>query len=333
MQARMLMQGREQEQKMVFYAVSLSVILHIVLFALFVILPEISGKSQPVLEPIHVKIVGGGGAPGPMPTTQERAPVATGTSDKAPTTTAKPDTSVEPVYIPPPVETPIAPSVYSTPKPEEQQKPVEPTDDAANVKTFTSQTQKPTNATQKVEQIQRSLQQQQQQTQTAAQRSETAVQESETGTESVASAIQQLRDKQAAEQAGAASGGGGTGTAGIGTGSGSGSGSGGQGFGGVGGPLDIYLGIIIPIIEKNWSFSPSMFNGTPRMEVVLSVRIMPDGEIKDISFAKKSGNAYLDESAFKALAKSSPLPAFGSSGIKKSNIEIQFRFTPKGLQY
>lgn len=331
MQARMLMQSREQEQKMVYYAVSLSVILHIVLFALFVVLPEIGGKSQPVMEPIHVKIVGGGGAPGPMPTAQEQPPTVT--SDKAPTTTSKPDTSVEPVYIPPPVETAITPSVYSTAKPEDQQKPVEPVDEAANVKTFTTQTQKPSNATQKVEQIQRSLQQQQQQTQTAAQRSETAVQESETGTESVASAIQQLRDKQAAELAAATSGGGGTGTTGVGTGSGTGSGSGGQGFGGVGGPLDIYLGIIIPIIEKNWSFSPSMFNGTPRMEVVLSVKIMPDGEIKDISFAKKSGNAYLDESAFKALAKSSPLPAFGSSGIKKSNIEIQFRFTPKGLQY
>lgn len=329
MQARMLMQSREQEQKMVFYAVSLSVILHIVLFALFVVLPEIGGKSQPILEPIHVKILGGGGASGPMPAANERPPVAAGTGDKAPTTTAKPDTSVEPVYIPPPVETAITPSLYSTSKPEEQSQPVDQVDDAANVKTFTSQTQKPSNATQKVEQIQRSLQQQQQQTQTAAQRSETAVQESATGTESVASAIQQLRDKQAAEQAAATSGGGGGGLAGIGT----GSGSGGQGFGGVGGPLDIYLGIIIPIIEKNWSFSPSMFNGTPRMEVVLAVKIMPDGEIKDISFAKKSGNAYLDESAFKALAKSSPLPAFGNSGIKGSNIEIQFRFTPKGLQY
>lgn len=327
MQARMLTQSREQEQKLVFYAITLSLVLHIVFFTLFVILPEIGGQRHKPLDTIQIKFMGGGGTGGDTPKILDTPPPAQNTDagEKMPTTTPKPANNVESVYIPPPVvETTVPPTQYSTVKPEDTTpKPADPVDNTDNVKTFSSQTVKPSNATQKVEQIQRDLQRTQQNTQQATQRSEAAVQESQTGNESVSSAIQQLRDKQAAE---AAAGGGSSGT-GSGPGSGSGDGA------GLSGPLAVYLGIIIPIIEKNWSFSPAMFNGTPRMEVVLSVKIMPNGEIKDITFAKKSGNAYLDESAFKAMAKSSPLPAFGSSGIKRPNIELQFRFTPKGLQY
>lgn len=331
MQVRMFTQSREQEQKLVFYAITLSLALHIVFFTLFVILPEISGRRPRPLDTIQIKIMGGGGAGGNTPKIIDSAP-AVNVSEKTPTTTSKPDTNVESIYIPPPVETTVAPTQYSTVKPENNNKPADPVKNTDNVKNFTSQTIKPSNATQKVEQIQRDLQRAQQNTQQATQRSETAVQESQTGSESVQSAIQQLRDKQAAEQAvssSAGSGGGGGGGQGAGSGPGSGSGDG----AGLTGPLAVYLGIIIPIIEKNWSFSPNLFNGTPRMEVVLSVRIMPNGEIKDITFAKKSGDTYLDESAFRALSKSSPLPAFSSADIKRPSVELQFRFTPKGLQY
>lgn len=341
MQARILTQQREKEQKLVFYAITLSLVLHIAFFTLFVILPEISGKRQLYSEPIMIKLAGGGGpGPGPATTAVDTTPTVVTpppSNEKAPANT-KPETAVESVYIPPPVETTAAPTQYSTAKPEDaDQPPVEPVDNADNVKTFSSQTVKPSNATQKVEQIQRDLQRTQQNTQQATQRSETAVQESTTGNESVSSAIQQLRDKQAAQQAS----GGGTGTgSGAGTGGGTGGGHGtgtGTGVGpgdgtGLTGPLAVYLGIIVPIIEKNWSFSPAMYKGTPNMEVVIEVDILPSGEISNMRYVKKSGDVYLDESAFKALAKSSPLPAYKASEMRREKITMQFRFTPKGLK-
>lgn len=317
MQARMLTQSREQEQKLVFYAITLSLVLHIVFFTLFVILPEIGGQRHKPLDTIQIKFMGGGGTGGDTPKILDTPPPAQNTDagEKTPTTTPKPTTNVESVYIPPPVVETVAPTQYSTVKPEDTTpKPADPVESADNVKTFSSQTVKPNNATQEVEQIQRDLQRTQQNTQQATQRSEAAVQESQTGNESVSSAIQQLRDKQAAEAA-------------------AGSGSSGTGDGaGLTGPLAVYLGIIIPIIEKNWSFSPAMYNGTPNMEVILEVDILPTGEITNIKYVRKSGNVYLDESAFKAMAKSSPLPAYKESEIRRKSITLQFRFTPKGLK-
>lgn len=340
MQARILTQQREKEQKLVFYAITLSLVLHIAFFTLFVILPEISGKRQLHSAPIIVKLAGGGGGdggpgPGPAATLVDTAPTVTAppANEKTPANT-KPETAVESVYIPPPVETTVAPTQYSTVKPEDADRPpVEPVDNADNVKTFSTQTVKPSNATQKVEQIQRDLQRTEQQTTQATQRSETAVQESTTGNESVSSAIQQLRDKQAAQQSGSSGGtSGSSGTSGGVRGPGVGN-SVGPGDGeGMTGPIATYLGIIVPIIEKNWSFSPNMYKGTPSMEVVIEVDILPSGEISNMRYIKKSGDVYLDESAFKALAKSSPLPAYKASEMRMERITLQFRFTPKGLK-
>lgn len=312
----MLIHQRERERKLMTYAISLSVLLHIVFFAVFIILPEFRSDRTLDIQPIYVELVGGGGGtPGPLPAVTKPQPAVNDAGAKQPSTT-KPETTPEPVYIPPPVEVAPTPSNYSTAAVENP-----PPAEDDNVKTFAPQTVKNKDATKKVEEIQRALQQNQQQAQQQQQQTQEAVTQSQTGRESVNSAIEQLRNRQAAENTG----GGGTGAS---TGAGTGQGTGGS----IGGPLNIYLGIIIPIIEKNWSFSPSLFNGTPRMEVILSCKIMANGEITDIGFAKRSGNAYLDESAFKALAKSNPLPAFGNSGIKKPFIELQFRFTPQGLQ-
>lgn len=334
MQARMLTAQHEREKKMVMYAITMSLALHIVFFTIFVILPEFRGSRPLDLQPIYISIEGGGGdGPAPLPTVTDTPQPATQGNPPAelqPATT-KPSTPVENVYIPPPVQTTPVPSEYSTTKPDNTEKPVEPVENADNIKSFAPQFTKNPNATAKVEENVRNMQRAEQQTQQQQQQTQQAVTQTQTGTESVNSAIQQLRDKQAAQQAGTGSGGSGGGTGG-GNGSGSGPGSGPGTGTGVGGPLSIYLGIIVPIIEKNWSFSPSLFGGTPSMEVVLEVTIMANGEITDIQFVRKSGDAYLDESAYRAMAKSSPLPAFGSSGIKTPSIKLQFRFTPKGLR-
>jgi colicin import membrane protein len=59
--------------------------------------------------------------------------------------------------------------------------------------------------------------------------------------------------------------------------------------------------------------------------------VMPDGEIRDIWFDKRSGNAYLDESARRAIMKSNPVIPH-PEGLSKPFITVGMRFTPEGLK-
>lgn len=61
-------------------------------------------------------------------------------------------------------------------------------------------------------------------------------------------------------------------------------------------------------VEKHWAFSNQMTSDSTDLETILVVKIMPNGSIADLWFEKKSGNKYLDESVYKAVKKSNPLP-------------------------
>jgi colicin import membrane protein len=58
---------------------------------------------------------------------------------------------------------------------------------------------------------------------------------------------------------------------------------------------------------------------------------MPNGEIKDIFFTDRSGNSYLDESAYKAIVKSNPVDPH-PEGISKPYVNVGLRFTPEGVR-
>ena len=47
-----------------------------------------------------------------------------------------------------------------------------------------------------------------------------------------------------------------------------------------------------------------MGGGHTNLEAVIIVKIMRDGEIRDVWFEKRSGNSYFDDSAHKAVKKS-----------------------------
>jgi len=55
------------------------------------------------------------------------------------------------------------------------------------------------------------------------------------------------------------------------------------------------------------------------------VKIMKDGKIRDIWFERRSGNAYFDDSAFKAVKKSDPLPPL-PQGFSEPFYKVGFRF-------
>jgi colicin import membrane protein len=94
--------------------------------------------------------------------------------------------------------------------------------------------------------------------------------------------------------------------------------------------LDIYKAEIFSIIQRNWAFSEQMTSGAKDLLAVLVIKIMPGGEIRNIRFEKRSGNSLLDDSAFKAIRKSDPLPAL-PKGVTPF-YEVGVRFDPEGLR-
>ncbi len=95
--------------------------------------------------------------------------------------------------------------------------------------------------------------------------------------------------------------------------------------------IKIYQAEIQYQIQKNWAFSQQLAGRSLELEAVLAIKIMRNGEIEDIWFDKHSGNDYLDESAYKALVKSNPLPPLPSS-YSEAYYKIGLIFGPKGLK-
>lgn len=95
--------------------------------------------------------------------------------------------------------------------------------------------------------------------------------------------------------------------------------------------LDIYNAEIWHRIQKNWAFSEEMVRGRTDLEATIIVKIMRKGEIRDIWFEKRSGNSYFDDSVFKAVKKSDPLPPL-PEGYLGPFYDVGFRFNLSELQ-
>jgi len=96
-------------------------------------------------------------------------------------------------------------------------------------------------------------------------------------------------------------------------------------------PIDIYKAEIPYHIEKNWAFPEQLTGGDTDLVAVVVIKIMQNGAIKDIWFEKKSGDSYFDESAFKAVKKSDPLPKLPKEYLK-AYYNLGLIFTPSGLK-
>ena len=90
----------------------------------------------------------------------------------------------------------------------------------------------------------------------------------------------------------------------------------------------LYYQAIEQKIKSNWNLAlpRGVIEDMRGMEVVLSITIRSDGEIVKTSFEEKSGNIYLDDSAFRAVKKSSPLPPFSEYNIRESSFETGIIF-------
>lgn len=92
----------------------------------------------------------------------------------------------------------------------------------------------------------------------------------------------------------------------------------------------IYYNLIWQRIRSVWVLPAEALRGQKNLETIIAIRIGRDGQIADIQFEKKSGNAYLDESALRAIKKANPLPPL-PPGFEGNQFDVGVRFTPSDL--
>ena len=109
------------------------------------------------------------------------------------------------------------------------------------------------------------------------------------------------------------------------SGSGSGAGSGRKG----GTPLDLYKMILQSAIQQNWVFNEMLAGLDQNLEVRILIKILKNGEIRDIIYETRSGNPYLDQSARRAIQRANPLPSLPKG---MASYDVVVIFTPKGLR-
>jgi TonB family protein len=94
--------------------------------------------------------------------------------------------------------------------------------------------------------------------------------------------------------------------------------------------IEIYQAEVAVELKNNWVFSEKLAGGeTQGLESRLVIKIMPDGSITDVWYAKRSGNSYLDQSAYKTVMKSDPLPPLPEG---YPYYHLMLGFTPSGLR-
>jgi len=95
--------------------------------------------------------------------------------------------------------------------------------------------------------------------------------------------------------------------------------------------IDLYRLEIAYEINKNWAFAEQLSGGGKKLMASLAFKVMPDGTITDIFFTDRSGNQYLDDSAYRAIKKSSPVKPHPEK-LSRPYVEMGLRFTPEGVR-
>ena len=113
-------------------------------------------------------------------------------------------------------------------------------------------------------------------------------------------------------------------------------GSGLAGAGGTGGKraieiTDLYKVEVAFQVERHWAFSRQVAGDGKTLQASIVFRVLPSGEITDIRFTQNSGNAYLDDSVYRAIVKANPVSPH-PDGIRVPYVTMALRFTPEGMR-
>jgi colicin import membrane protein len=95
--------------------------------------------------------------------------------------------------------------------------------------------------------------------------------------------------------------------------------------------IDIYKIEVAFQVERHWAFSEQLAADGRALQASLVFRVLPSGEVSDIRFTERSGNSYLDESAYKAIVKASPVSPH-PEGVREMYVTVALRFTPLGIR-
>jgi len=95
--------------------------------------------------------------------------------------------------------------------------------------------------------------------------------------------------------------------------------------------IDIYKIEVAFQVERHWAFSEQLAGASRALQASLVFRVLPSGEVTDIRVTERSGNSYLDESAYRAIVKASPVSPH-PPGTKALYVTVALRFTPQGIR-
>jgi len=95
--------------------------------------------------------------------------------------------------------------------------------------------------------------------------------------------------------------------------------------------IDIYKIEVAFQVERQWAFSEQLAGDGQALQSSLVFKVLPSGEITNIRFTERSGNSYLDESAYKAVVKASPVSPH-PEGVRQLYVTVALRFTPQGIR-
>ena len=91
-----------------------------------------------------------------------------------------------------------------------------------------------------------------------------------------------------------------------------------------------YIGTVWMKVKENWAMPQSLLP-EKNITTIIDVRISRSGALEYAGFEKRSGNSYFDESALKAVKKSSPFPPL-PFWARNNSIEIGIRFHSNELR-
>lgn len=97
--------------------------------------------------------------------------------------------------------------------------------------------------------------------------------------------------------------------------------------------INIYNGMFSTMIQQNWVFNERLAQLEKidkKINVLVMIKIMKNGDLGDIWIETKSGNDFLDKSAERAIKKAAPFPPLPIE-FPYSSYEVGLLFSPKGL--
>jgi len=88
--------------------------------------------------------------------------------------------------------------------------------------------------------------------------------------------------------------------------------------------MKVYYSVVWSMIKEKWALPKSILPDD-NLEAIVETKILRNGSVSGLSFEKRSGNKYFDESAIKAIKKAEPFPPL-PDWLNRSYIDLGIRF-------